>query len=203
MRDIVFDLGGVLIDWDPRYLFGDHLAGDPGEVERFLATVCTPAWHARLDAGASFAAETAALAARHPDHAAWINRYGTDWPRMFRGPIAATVECLVHLEQQGFRLHALSNYPAEHLAFLYREFDFMKRFDTVVVSGLVGASKPDERIFHYLAARIRHRPCLFVDDRMENVDAARRCGLATVHFTREAGIARLLAAVGTADVQPR
>jgi len=191
IRDVVFDLGGVLIDWDPRYLFRDHLGGDPAVVEAFLGEVCTSAWHQRLDGGASFDAETRRLAQRFPQHAAWIERYGRDWHLMFAGAFDDVVDCLVTLAGRGYRLHALSNYPAEHIAFLYRRFPFMSRFHTVVLSGLVGTLKPDERVYRYLEERIGGRPCLFVDDRAENVDAARRCGIAAFQFRREDGVRRL------------
>lgn len=195
MRDVVFDLGGVLIDWDPRHLFRDYLRGDAAEVERFLTSVCTPAWHASIDAGARFEASTRELARRHPAHRDWIERYGADWERMFAGSFPATVACLEHLAARGYRLHALSNYPAERIAFLYRAFPFMTMFDTVVLSGLLGATKPDERVYRYLLDRIGGRPCIFVDDREENVLAARRCGIEAIVFTRESGVDRLLAAV--------
>ncbi len=191
IRDVVFDLGGVLIDWDPRYLFRDHLRGDPAAVEAFLDEVCTPAWHRRLDGGASFDEETRRLARRYPQHAAWIARYGRDWHMMFAGAFDDAVECLETLAARGYRLHALSNYPAEHVAFLYRRFPFMSRFHTVVLSGLVGATKPDERLYRYLEERIGGRPCVFVDDRAENVEAARRCGIAAFQFHREDGVRRL------------
>src|SRR5690606_35907709 len=106
VRDVVFDLGGVLIDWDPRYLFRDHLAGDPGEVDAFLEQICTPQWHARLDGGASFDHETRALAERFPQHAQWILRYGREWERMFAGVFDDSVACLEALAGRGYRLHA-------------------------------------------------------------------------------------------------
>lgn len=194
--DVVFDLGGVLIDWDPRYLFRDHLGGDAAEVERFLGSVCTPAWHARLDGGAAFAPEMRALAERFPEQAAWIERYGADWERMFAGAFPDAVRCVERLADSGYRLHALSNYPAEQIAFLYRAFPFMRRFHTVVLSGLVGAMKPDERLYRYLLRRVGRTPLLFVDDREENVAAAEQCGIPAVLFEREDGVGRVLAALG-------
>ena len=191
MRDIVFDLGGVLIDWDPRYLFRDRLGGEPDAVETFLDTVCTPQWHARLDGGTRFGEHTRELADRFPEHRLWIEHYSTDWERMFAGAFPDTVACLERLVDNGYRLHALSNYPAERIRFLYRAFPFMRRFHTVVLSGLVRAQKPDEALYRYLLERIGRRPCLFVDDREENVAAARRCGMHAMLFGREDGVARL------------
>ena len=196
IRDVVFDLGGVLIDWDPRYLFRDHLGGNPAEVDAFLADVCTPIWHARLDGGASFAAETRALAARFPQHARWIEAYGSNWHRMFAGSFAESVTCLERLAGRGYRLHALSNYPAEHIRFLYRRFPFMRRFETVVLSGLLRCSKPDPAIYAYVLARIGGRPCLFVDDRAENVSAAIGAGMQAMLFEQASGVEQLWARLG-------
>jgi 2-haloacid dehalogenase len=196
MRDIVFDLGGVLIDWDPRHLFRDYLGGDPRAVDEFLATVCTPQWHARLDSGASFFELTAKLASEHPRHRDWIERYASDWERMFAGAFEESVAQIARLRARGHRLHALSNYPAERIRFLYHAFPFMSDFHTVVLSGLIGAAKPDERIYSYLLARIGRRNCLFVDDRDENVEAARRCGMHAIRYVRGGGFAELAEIVG-------
>ncbi|HEX7079941.1 MAG TPA: HAD family phosphatase [Gammaproteobacteria bacterium] len=202
MRDIVFDLGGVLIDWDPRYLLRDHLGGAPDEVELFLREICTPQWHARLDAGMPFATLTRELAARFPEHSAWIERYGADWERMFRGAFPECVAYLEGLRRRGYRLHALSNYPAERIRFLYDTFPFMAEFHTVVLSGLVRATKPDESLYRYLLRRIGAASCLFIDDREENVIAARRCGMEAVLFRREDGVealSRIVDAFGRAE----
>lgn len=195
MRDVVFDLGGVLIDWDPRYLYRDSLGGGAADVELFLSKVCTAEWHARLDAGESFAELTRELAGRFPEHVEWIESYALGWERMFAGELGDSVAYLRSLGARGHRLHALSNYPAEHVRFLYRRFSFMAEFDTVVLSGLVGAAKPSASIFEYLLERIGRRECVFVDDREENVAAARRCGLRAVHFVAGEGLERLAAAL--------
>lgn len=202
MRDVVFDLGGVLVDWDPRYLLRDALGGEAAAVERFLATVCTPEWHARLDRGERFAALTGELSVRFPEHAAWITSYARDWERMFAGDLPDSVACLLDLRARGYRVHALSNYPGERIRFLYRRFSFMREFDTVVLSGLVGATKPARSIFEYLLERIGGRECVFVDDRPENVAAAERCGLKGVHFVRSRGLAPLAEALAAADADP-
>lgn len=187
MRDVVFDLGGVLIDWDPRYLFRDHLGGESEKVEAFLAEVCTEQWHCQLDSGASFLTLTRELAERFPKHEEWIGRYARDWERMFAGHFPESVAFLDGLIARGHRLHALSNYPAQHIRFLYRTFPFMAKFHTVVLSGLVCAVKPDESLYRYLLERIGRHDCVFIDDREENVIAARRCGMHAVRFVRGNG----------------
>jgi 2-haloacid dehalogenase len=180
VRDVVFDLGGVLIDWDPRYLFCSHLGWDRAATERFLRTVCTARWQNQLDRGRSFGTSIEELVRRFPDRREEVRMYGEGWERMFAGEHAQATAFLRELAARGYRLHALSNYPAEKVAFLYRAFPFMRVFETVVISGLIGIAKPDKAIFEYLLARIGGRPCLFVDDRSDNLDAASRCGMHTV-----------------------
>lgn len=182
IRDIVFDLGGVLVDWNPRYLFRRHLGRDPADVERFLAQVCTREWHSRLDGGEPFEAARRRLAGAFPEFGDWVAEYLSDWPKMFAGAFPEAVKIFYSLKARGFRLHALSNYPGEQIAFLYREFAFMREFDTVILSGLVGVQKPEAAIFRYLRERIGARPCLFIDDRAENVAAARRCGIRAIEY---------------------
>jgi 2-haloacid dehalogenase len=187
IRDVVFDLGGVLIDWSPTYLYRDHLGGDPAEVDAFLRETCSPEWHAGLDAGLDFSAAAEDLASRFPARAQWIRQYGPGWERMFAGAHRSTVECLEELARRGYRLHALSNYPRQKVAFLYRAFPFMQVFHCVVLSGLVGAIKPHAEIFDYLSRLLGGAPCLFVDDRAENVEAARRHGIESLLYTPEQG----------------
>jgi 2-haloacid dehalogenase len=187
IRDVVFDLGGVLLDWDPRYLFRDHLGHDHAAVEDFLTCVCTPDWHRQLDAGVPFARAADDLMGQFPARRDWIEAYARGWPRMFAGVFPGAVDFLLELAARGYRVHALSNYPGEQIAFLYRTFPFMSEFDTVVLSGLLGTTKPDPRIFVYLHERIAFRPCLYIDDRVENVAAARSCGIESIHFSGRDG----------------
>lgn len=190
IADVVFDLGGVLVDWDPRHLFCRHLGRDPAAVERFLSEVCTSRWHAGLDGGRGFEEAAAHLIGRFPEHEDWILDYVRGWRYMFAGNFPGTVELLHTLQRSGVRVHALSNYPAEQIAFLYETYPFMRAFETVVLSGLIGVQKPDPAIFDYLLERIDHRPCLFADDRPENLAAARVRGIETVELSRDAVAAR-------------
>lgn len=182
VRDVVFDLGGVLVDWDPRHLFLGHLGANRPAVESFLSDICSREWHQGLDAGGGFELATEQLAAHDPEHAHWIRAYSDQWDRMFAGPIAASMAALEELARRDYRLHALSNYPAEKIAFLYATFPFMRRFHTVVVSGLLGITKPDAAIYRYLLDRIGAETCVFIDDRIENVLAAEASGLRAIHF---------------------
>ena len=189
----MFDLGGVLVDWNPRHLFVSHMGLDRADVETFLGSVCTTEWHQDLDAGRRFAEAIDPLLSAHPGHARWIQAYVADWRHMFAGQFTATVNELMAFVHAGYRVHALTNYPAEQIRFLYERFDFMREFETVVVSGLLGVTKPDQRIFEYLLGVIGATTCLFVDDRAENVAAAREAGIEGLQFDHVTGPARLAA----------
>ncbi len=198
MQDVVFDLGKVLVDWDPRHLFVRHLGMPAPEAERFLQEVCSPEWHIELDRGRTFDEGMRALLETHGSHRRWIERYVTEWPRMFAGPIDSTVTHLHALKERGVRIHALSNYPSQQIRFLYERFDFMRLFHTVVISGLLGVVKPDPEIYERLLVSIGADSCVFIDDREENVAAAAAAGIEAIHFTLSDGpdrLAELLASI--------
>ncbi|MGQ0664530.1 MAG: HAD family hydrolase [Pseudomonadota bacterium] len=183
-RAVVFDLGGVLIDWNPRHLYRRLFAGDEAAMEAFLATVCTQAWNERQDRGRPIAEAEAELIARHPDQAELIGAYYRRFDEMMAGAIDGTVAILEELETRGTSLYALSNFSAETFPLAKRRFSFLARFRAIVVSGEIGIAKPDRRIFeHLLAAHALRAPdCLFIDDQPENVEAARAAGLEALQF---------------------
>jgi 2-haloacid dehalogenase len=180
----VFDLGGVLIDWDPRYLYRKLLA-DEAAVEEFLATVCTPEWNAEQDRGRPFADGVAELVERHPAHAAAIAAYHERWSEMLGGDIPGTVELLAELREAGVPLYALTNWSAETFGFARERFEFLTWFDGVLVSGEERMIKPDPAIFRLLLDRFGLDPetTLYVDDSPANVAAAGRLGFDAVRFT--------------------
>jgi 2-haloacid dehalogenase len=197
---VVFDLGGVLIDWDPRLLYRKLLA-DEAAVEEFLATVCTPEWNAEQDRGRPFAEGVAELVERHPAHAGAITAYHERWTEMLGGEIPGTVAVLAELRAAGVPLYALSNWSAETFRLTRGRFPFLEWFDGLVVSGEEGVTKPDRRIFELLIERFGLVPAatLFVDDSAANVTAARDLGLDAVRFRDAAGLRRDLAARGLLD----
>ncbi len=198
IRDLVFDLGGVLVDWDPAFLYRDYLGMAAPTVDDFLANVCTPSWHDQLDRGLGFAEGTEVLAAQHPAMAAYIRQWDSHWGQMFNGPRGDVDGLLAELATQGYRLHALSNYPSEKLDFLYSNFSFMRRFHSVTISGLLGVAKPDPTIFAHLGALLAGRPAAFFDDRIENIEAAAAAGLSAHHCPSGCDLAALVAqATGT------
>jgi 2-haloacid dehalogenase len=194
-KAVVFDLGGVLIDWDPRHLYRKLLA-DEAAVEEFLATVCTPEWNAELDRGRPFAEGVAELVERHPEHAAAIAAYHERWPEMVAGDIPGTVEVLAELQAAGVPLYALTNWSAETFAITRGRFEFLEWFDGLLVSGEERVTKPDPAIFQLLLDRFGLDPTatVFVDDSEANVAAARRLGFDAIRFTGHEELRRELVA---------
>jgi 2-haloacid dehalogenase len=181
---VVFDLGGVLIDWNPRHLYRKLFDGDNAAMERFLESVCSPAWNRTLDSGASFAESVAELVRKFPEQAHLIEAYSERFEEMFSGPIDGVVEVLADLKSRGVPLYALTNWSADKAPVMYRLFDFVNWFDGVVVSGLVGCAKPDREIYEHLLRTylIDARTAVYIDDVQENVDAATALGFAGVWF---------------------
>jgi 2-haloacid dehalogenase len=194
-KAVVFDLGGVLIDWDPRYLYRKLLA-DEAAVEEFLATVCTPEWNAELDRGRPFAEGVAELAERHPEHAAAIAAYRQRWPEMLAGDLPGTVEVLAELRAAGVPLYALTNWSAETFAITRERFEFLDWFDGLLVSGEERMTKPDPAFFQLLLDRFGLDPgaTVLVDDAEANVAAARELGIDAVRFTGPGQLRRELSA---------
>jgi 2-haloacid dehalogenase len=183
---IVFDLGGVLIDWNPRHLYRRLFDGDEAAMERFLAEICTPAWNARQDSGRSWHDAVESLARLHPEQRELIVAYHERWPEMLGGPLDGTVGILAELRAAGLRLAALSNWSAEKFPVARERYDFLGWFEAVVISGDAGASKPDPRIYRLLLERTGFDPgtTLFIDDVAANVAVAAGQGMRT-HLFRD------------------
>lgn len=188
---VVFDLGGVLIDWDPRHLYRRFFA-DPAEMERFLSTVCTTEWHQAHDLGENTRESCLELAARFPQHADLIMAWADGTEEMVAGVFDDTVEVLREVKEAGVRCYTLSNMEPETFPLRRRRYGFMDWFDGHVISGIERLAKPDPRIFRLLLERYDLEPAAtaFVDDRETNVAAAGRLGLRALLF-RSAGALRL------------
>lgn len=181
---VVFDLGGVLLDWDPRYLYR-RLFDDPAEMESFLAGVCTSDWHRAHDLGADITESCRRLAIRHPGQAEMIMAWAERGEEMVAGQFDATVDVLGELRAAGVRCYALSNMEPDAFAIRRARFPFIDWFDGHVISGLEGVAKPDPRIFEILLKRHRLEPqaTVFIDDMPANVGAARALGIIGLHYT--------------------
>jgi 2-haloacid dehalogenase len=194
---VVFDIGGVLLDWNPRYLYR-QLFEDEREMERFLSEICTLEWHEAHDRGRPFEASCAELASLHPDYAEMIHAWGRRSEEMVAGPIDETVEILRRLKAAGVACYALTNMETETFPLRVKRFPFLNLFDGAVVSGFEGVVKPEREIFERLLERFELRPesTLFVDDSQRNVRAARELGIQAVLFESPAAFEQVLAEAG-------
>jgi 2-haloacid dehalogenase len=194
----VFDLGGVLIDWNPRYLYRKLFHGDDAAMEHFLTTVCTPSWNSQQDAGRSFAEACASLKLDHPSHAALIDAWIERQEEMILGPIHGTVEILAELRAGGVPLYALSNWSAETFPLSLRRFEFLRWFQGILLSGEVRLLKPDPRIFQLLLDNHAVDPAhtVYIDDLKPNVEAAVALGMHGILFTDPIALRHELVKVG-------
>ena len=221
----LFDLGGVLIDWDPRYLYRKLFNGDDAAMEHFLTHVCSHTWSEKQDAGRSFPEAAAELAAQNPDKAplihAWlagrsfaeaaaeltaqnpdkaplIHAWLERFDEMMAGPIDGTVKVLKELRAKRTPLYALSNWPTETFPVAQRRFDFLGWFDGTVVSGVEKVTKPNPRLFRILMERhdIAPENAVFIDDREVNTEAARKLGFHAIHFTTPPALRQKLQTLG-------
>jgi 2-haloacid dehalogenase len=195
-RDVVvFDLGGVLIDWNPRHLYRKLFPGDEAAMEHFLATVCSQEWNRSQDAGGLIADAARRLKEQHADKAELIDAFYGRFDEMMAGPIRGTVEILAELHARGTPLYLLSNFSAETYPLACQRFDFLRLFDGIIVSGEVKAIKPDRRIYEILIERYRIDPhrAVFIDDVAENVAAAQRLGIHGIQFIDPEGLRAELA----------
>lgn len=183
-RAIIFDLGGVLLDWDPRHVYRDVFGGDEAAVERFLAEIDFYGWNRHQDAGRTFEDAADALCAEHPQWCEEIRIYGQRYIHSFGGAIEPTVEILRQLKSAGWPLYALSNFPPERFAQTCERFPFLRLFDDAVISGEVKLAKPDPRIYHLAVSRTGRRAdeCIFIDDVAVNVEAAAAIGIDAIRF---------------------
>ncbi len=181
---VIWDLGNVLIRWDPRNLYRRYFGADVASMDWFLANVCTPSWNEQLDAGVPFAAAIEDLSRRFPEHRAMIAAYGAEWSQMLGEPIEANVQLLRQLKDRAVPLYALTNWSAETFPIAKARFDFLQLFDGVVVSGIERLVKPDPAIYRLILDRYQLDPAHthFIDDSAKNIEAARALQIKAVHY---------------------
>jgi 2-haloacid dehalogenase len=194
---VVFDIGGVLLDWSPRHLYR-KVFEDEQTMEFFLGQICTTEWHDAHDRGESTADSCARLADIHPGYAEEIWAWATRGEEMVAGQFDDTVAILTDLVQAGVPCYALSNMEAETFPLRFDRYPFFRLFDGVVISGLEGIAKPDSEIFELLLDRfgLNATTTLFIDDNVGNLDPAAALGMATVRFESSEGLKDSLGAVG-------
>lgn len=180
---VLFDLGNVLIRWDPRNHYRDRFDSE-AQMEAFLTEVATSAWNHEMDLGKPFAQAIAERSALFPEHAAWLAEWKSGWERMLGGAIEESVELLRELKTAGYRVAALTNWSAETFPVARERFPFLGWFDTVVISGVEGVAKPDPAMFALALQRtgfVADRT-VFIDDNLPNVVGAKASGMHAVHF---------------------
>ena len=194
---IVFDLGAVLIDWDPRHMYR-KLIGDEAIMEEFLGEIATLRWNAYHDAGRLWSDGVAMLSAVYPEYSEWIAAYKDRWEEMLNGPIEGTLAILEELKALGREVHALTNWSAETFPVALQRYDFLNWFGHIVVSGDERVKKPDPRIYKILLERIGRRAdeCVFIDDSAVNVAAAAALGFGVIHFASPEQLRQELTALG-------
>ncbi|RAN36827.1 HAD family hydrolase [Hyphomonas pacifica] len=198
VRIVLFDLGGVVLDWDPARLYS-KIFETPQERDMFLADVCTMAWHNRHDAGESFAGNAKPLIADYPHYEDHILAWGQRWFEMFDGYVDGTPDLIARLQARHVPLYALSNMPADPWEEMLDVFPLLRVFRHAVISGEIGMVKPAPVIYHHALAKMDDpdpAEVLFVDDRLENIEAADALGFLTHHFTTADGLEATLRSEG-------
>lgn len=181
---IIFDLGAVLIDWNPRHLYRKIFKTEE-EITWFLENICTSEWNDQQDAGRSFEEATEELVAKHPEWEAPIRAWYGRWHETIPGPIHGTVDILKAVrESKNYRLYALTNWSAQTFPWALSTFDFLHWFEGIVVSGVEKMRKPYPEFYQILFNRYTIDPtkALFIDDNEKNIIAAKILGLTTIHF---------------------
>jgi 2-haloacid dehalogenase len=197
VQTVVFDIGGVLLDWDPRHLYR-QLIPDPAELADFLDRVCTPQWHLAHDLGADTEQSCRELAAAHPELADLIMAWANRSEEMVAGQLDPAVEVLAEVKAAGMRCLALSNMEPDKFALRRSRYPFFGLLDGCVISGIEGVAKPDRRIFEILLDRYGLRPeaTAFIDDAAANVASARKLGIAAIEYSAAGQLRRDLRDLG-------
>ena len=185
IKNIIFDLGGVLIGWSPKNVYRRVFKTEE-EVDWFLTNICTMDWNEQQDGGKMIAEATAELIAQHPKWKREIEIYYERWHEMLTGPIYGTVEILQNLERlDDHKLFALTNWSAELFPYARKHYHFLNGFRGIVVSGVENLKKPDPAIYQLILDRyeLKAEECVFIDDNIRNIHAAHKMGIHAVHFS--------------------
>ena len=184
IKNIVFDFGGVLIDWNPRYLYRSYFAGDEERMEWFLQNVCTYPWNIQMDGGKPFAEGVEELTAQHPEWAEAIGVYHTRWTEMIGGEVEGTASLIKRLKAAGYRVFGLTNWSMETYPLIRDNYEVFSLFEGVVVSGEEHLLKPEARIYRCLLNRygLNAEESVFLDDNADNVAGAEAVGMEAIRF---------------------
>jgi len=199
LTTVVFDIGNVLVAWDPRHLYRRYFSGREDEMEWFLKNVCTPAWNIEQDRGRSFGEAVELLVKEHPPE--WhpmIRAFDEEWHETISGAIDGSVAILKKLKASQVPVYAITNWNQDKFREALHRFDFLNSFDGIVVSGDEGLLKPEREIFDVFFKRYGIVPesAVFIDDSKHNVEGARAAGMQALHFTSPEALARDLRGLG-------
>lgn len=200
IKNIIFDFGGVVMDWNQRYFFKDYFKDDE-RMEFFLKNIATDEWNALQDKGRSLQEGTEILVNTHPEWEKEIRAFYDNWSTMLKGEIKENVEVLRKLEDTRYELFGLTNWSHETLPYALENYDFFKIFKgKIVVSGEEKLIKPDPEIWKVLLERyhIRAEESVFIDDNAENIKVAKSLGFITIHITTETNLEKELKSIGVA-----
>jgi len=182
---IIFDLGGVLVDWKPEYVYRKIFKNDEEKVQWFLNTVCTSEWNMQQDAGRTIKEAEKIKIDEFPEYKDLITLYYKEWSNMFSGPIKENVELFKKLKSsENYKIYALTNWSAEKWDKALELFPFFKEFDGVVVSGQEKIVKPSEKIYKIILNKFQINPdkAVFIDDNFKNSEAAKKLGIHGIHY---------------------
>ncbi len=196
IRNIIFDFGGVLLEWNPRYLYRQVFT-DEKEMEYFLAEVCPMAWNLSLDAGKPFAEGVRERQALYPQYSEQIAYYDTRWMEMLRGEIPEMVSVLQQVQQLGYHTFGLTNWSEEKFSQVYPLYPFLHTLEGIVVSGIEHTLKPEPRLYEILLERynLRAEECVFIDDNPDNIRTAQALGFHAIQCVNPAQVREELAAL--------
>ena len=198
IKNIIFDFGGVLMDWNPRYFFKDYF-NDDEKMEFFLKNIAVDEWNAEQDRGRSLKDGTQILVAKHPEWEKEIRAYYDNWTTMLRSDIPENVAVLRKLAGTNYELFGLTNWSHETFPYALEHYDFFKLFEgKIVVSGEEKLIKPDPEIWHVLLNRydLKAEESVFIDDNAKNIEAAEKLGFHCIHITENTDLEKELRAVG-------
>jgi len=184
IETIIFDLGGVLVDWNPEYVYLNEFKGDRKKMQWFFDNICTSSWNEEQDGGYLMADATEERINLFPKYKKLIKMFYGRWEEMLKGEINGTVEILHKLKRKKYKLIALTNWSSETFPVAVKKFKFLKLFDGIVVSGKVKMLKPFPEIYNYTLKKygLIANKSIFIDDRISNVDGAIKCGIHGIQF---------------------
>ncbi len=182
IKNIIFDFGGVLVEWNPKYLYKSYFE-DENEMEYFLKNICPEEWNLEQDRGRSLLEGTQLLQKQFPEFHTLIELFYAKWEVMLKTNIPETVSLLYKLKSK-YNIYGLTNWSAETISIAYDRFSFFKEFDGIVVSGQEKIIKPDYKIYQILLDRynLKAENTIFIDDNINNIKTAKEIGLYAIHF---------------------